>query len=98
MAKLYENADWSHNYLEEAINDARKEVTKCKLNCFSTDKLKYYYDELKQRTQEGHNTSFIDLWGLVIESMIHSEVSLQVVGTQSSADIKCLCGQIYVHT
>ncbi|XP_020649390.3 cytosolic phospholipase A2 epsilon, partial [Pogona vitticeps] len=71
IAKLYEDANWSQKYLEEAINKARKQVTKSKLNSFSMDKLKYYYDELKQRTEDGYNTSFIDLWGLVIESMLH---------------------------
>ncbi|KAJ7344801.1 hypothetical protein JRQ81_000751 [Phrynocephalus forsythii] len=70
IAKLYEDANWSQKYLEEAVNEARKQVTKSKLNSFCTDKLKYYYNELKQRTKDGYNTSFIDLWGLVIESML----------------------------
>lgn len=74
MAKLYEDADWSQKYLEAAVDDARKEVTKCKFNCFSVDYLKYYYNALKERMEEGHDTSFIDLWGLVIEAMIHQEV------------------------
>ncbi|XP_060118343.1 cytosolic phospholipase A2 epsilon-like [Heteronotia binoei] len=75
MTKLYEDANWSQKYLEEAINEARKQVTKCKINCFSMDHLKYYYSELKQRRQEGHDSSFIDLWGLVIESMLYDEKS-----------------------
>lgn len=74
MCKLYEDPDWSQKYLEDAINKARRQVTKSKFNCFSIDKLKYYYDELSQRIKEGHSTSFIDLWGLVIESMFHDEV------------------------
>ncbi|XP_015685005.1 cytosolic phospholipase A2 epsilon-like, partial [Protobothrops mucrosquamatus] len=75
MCKLYEDPDWSQKYLEDAINKARRQVTKSKLNCFSIDKLKYYYDELSQRIKEGHSTSFIDLWGLVIESMFHDELT-----------------------
>ncbi|KAJ6667283.1 hypothetical protein lerEdw1_017261 [Lerista edwardsae] len=82
MAKLYEDADWSQKYMEEFIDIARKEVTKCKLNCFSMDYLKYYHDELQERTKEGHDTSFIDLWGLVIEAMIHNEKDKQTLSDQ----------------
>ncbi|KAM6311653.1 uncharacterized protein AAHN32_001864 [Aegotheles albertisi] len=73
MANLYEDANWSQKYLEDAISDARKHVTKSKISCFSLDCLKYYYNDLMERTKEGHNTSFIDLWGLVIESMLHDK-------------------------
>ncbi|XP_062974521.1 cytosolic phospholipase A2 epsilon-like [Elgaria multicarinata webbii] len=85
MAKLYEDADWSQKYLEESINKARKQVAKSKFNCFSMDKLKYYYNELKQRTNEGHKTSFIDLWGLVIESMLQDEKDLHTLSDQRMA-------------
>lgn len=76
MANLYEDANWSQKHLEDAIKEARKQVTKCKICCFSSDCLKYYYNDLMERTKEGHNTSFIDLWGLVIESMLHDKVLL----------------------
>lgn len=76
MANLYEDANWSQKYLEDAINEARKQVTKSKICCFSLDCLKYYYNDLMERAKEGHNTSFIDLWGLVIESMLHDKVLL----------------------
>lgn len=74
MANLYEDANWSQKYLEEAINKARKHVTKCKIKGFTLDRLKYYYNELKERCQQGYNTSFIDLWGLMVEYMLHDEV------------------------
>uniref|UniRef100_A0A8B9F0N2 Phospholipase A2 n=1 Tax=Amazona collaria TaxID=241587 RepID=A0A8B9F0N2_9PSIT len=73
MANLYEDADWSQKYLEDAIKEARKQVTKSKICCFSLDCLKYYYNDLMERAKAGHNTSFIDLWGLVIESMLHDK-------------------------
>ncbi|NXG44518.1 PA24E phospholipase, partial [Psilopogon haemacephalus] len=73
MANLYEDANWSQKYLEDAIKEARKQVTKSKICCFSLDCLKYYYNDLMERAKEGHNTSFIDLWGLVIESMLHDK-------------------------
>uniref|UniRef100_A0A8C6YY10 Phospholipase A2 n=1 Tax=Nothoprocta perdicaria TaxID=30464 RepID=A0A8C6YY10_NOTPE len=74
MANLYEDANWSQIYLEEAIKEARKQVTKSKICCFSLDCLKYYYNDLMERIKEGRKTSFIDLWGLVIESMLHDKV------------------------
>ncbi|XP_025917452.1 cytosolic phospholipase A2 epsilon-like [Apteryx rowi] len=73
MANLYEDANWSQKFLEEAIKEARKQVTKSKICCFSLDCLKYYYNDLMERTKEGRKTSFIDLWGLVIESMLHDK-------------------------
>ncbi|RMC00527.1 hypothetical protein DUI87_23141 [Hirundo rustica rustica] len=73
MGNLYEDANWSQKYLEDAIKEARKQVTKSKICCFSLDCLKYYYNDLMERAKEGHNTSFIDLWGLVIESMLHDK-------------------------
>uniref|UniRef100_A0A8D0L306 Phospholipase A2 n=1 Tax=Sphenodon punctatus TaxID=8508 RepID=A0A8D0L306_SPHPU len=85
MANLYKDANWSQKYLEEAINETRRQVTKSKINCFSMDRLKYYYNELKQRTEEGHNTSFIDLWGLIIEAMLHDEKDNHKLSDQRQA-------------
>ncbi|XP_048340559.1 cytosolic phospholipase A2 epsilon-like [Sphaerodactylus townsendi] len=85
MTKLYEDAYWSQKYLEEAINEARKQVSKSKITCFCMDRLKYYYNELKQRRQEGHDSSFIDLWGLVIESMLHDEKTDHRLSHQQAA-------------
>ncbi|XP_032044806.1 cytosolic phospholipase A2 epsilon-like [Aythya fuligula] len=71
MTKLYEDADWSRKDLGEVIIEARKQATKCKMGAFSLRSLRNYYRELSQRTQAGHKTSFIDLWGLMIESMLN---------------------------
>uniref|UniRef100_A0A7M4FN25 Phospholipase A2 n=1 Tax=Crocodylus porosus TaxID=8502 RepID=A0A7M4FN25_CROPO len=70
MTKLYEDADWSQKDLGEIISEARKQATKCKRNAFSLQNLKNYYRELSERTAAGHKTSFIDLWGLMIEAML----------------------------
>ncbi|KFV66202.1 Cytosolic phospholipase A2 epsilon, partial [Dryobates pubescens] len=71
MTKLYEDADWSRKDLGEIIIEARKQATKCKMGAFCLRSLRNYYRELSQRTQAGHKTSFIDLWGLMIESMLN---------------------------
>uniref|UniRef100_A0A8C5TVS0 Phospholipase A2 n=1 Tax=Malurus cyaneus samueli TaxID=2593467 RepID=A0A8C5TVS0_9PASS len=85
MANLYEDANWSQKYLEDAIKEARKQVTKSKICCFSLDCLKYYYNDLMERSKEGHNTSFIDLWGLVIESMLHDKKNEHRLSDQRQA-------------
>ncbi|NWV31315.1 PA24E phospholipase, partial [Grantiella picta] len=85
MANLYEDANWSQKYLEDAIKEARKQVTKNKICCFSLDCLKYYYNDLMERSKEGHNTSFIDLWGLVIESMLHDKKNEHRLSDQRQA-------------
>ncbi|NXV82254.1 PA24E phospholipase, partial [Atlantisia rogersi] len=71
MTKLYEDADWSRKDIGEIIIEARKQATKCKMGAFCLRSLRNYYRELSQRTQAGHKTSFIDLWGLMIESMLN---------------------------
>ncbi|KFO82913.1 Cytosolic phospholipase A2 epsilon, partial [Cuculus canorus] len=71
MTKLYEDADWSRKDLGEIIIEARKQAAKCKMDAFCLRSLRNYYRELSQRTQAGHKTSFIDLWGLMIESMLN---------------------------
>lgn len=75
MTKLYEDADWSRKDLGEIIIEARKQAAKCKMEAFCLRSLRNYYRELSQRTQAGHKTSFIDLWGLMIESMLNDGVN-----------------------
>ncbi|EMP39595.1 Cytosolic phospholipase A2 epsilon [Chelonia mydas] len=71
MANLYRDADWSQKDLSGKINEARKHVTKCKMGSFSMERIKYYNKQLCQRKQEGHRTSSIDLWGLIVEYLLH---------------------------
>ncbi|NWI05505.1 PA24E phospholipase, partial [Tichodroma muraria] len=71
MSNLYRDADWSRKDLDKQISEARKHMTKCKINSFSLEYLKYYKKQLCQRKREGRKTSFIDLWGLVLESFLH---------------------------
>ncbi|NXT76754.1 PA24E phospholipase, partial [Zapornia atra] len=71
MSNLYRDADWSQKDLDKQVSEARKHMTKCKINSLSLEYLKYYKKQLCQRKREGHKTSFIDLWGLVLESLLH---------------------------
>uniref|UniRef100_A0A8C4UH15 Phospholipase A2 n=1 Tax=Falco tinnunculus TaxID=100819 RepID=A0A8C4UH15_FALTI len=71
MSNLYRDPDWSQKDLDKQISEARKHMTKCKINSLSLEYLKYYKKQLCQRKEEGRKTSFIDLWGLVLESLLH---------------------------
>ncbi|XP_062973748.1 cytosolic phospholipase A2 epsilon-like [Elgaria multicarinata webbii] len=69
MSHLYRDANWTQNDLYEKIHEAKKQATKSKKDMFTKDRIKYYQQQLNQRKQEGYKTTFIDLWGLVIEYM-----------------------------
>ncbi|XP_061467308.1 cytosolic phospholipase A2 epsilon-like [Rhineura floridana] len=71
MTDLYEDADWSYKDLGEIIKKARIQAAKSKMSAFSLESLKTYHKELSQRTTAGYKTSFIDLWGLMIEAMLN---------------------------
>ncbi|NXY31378.1 PA24E phospholipase, partial [Pomatorhinus ruficollis] len=85
MTKLYEDADWSRKDLGEVIVEARKQAAKCKMGAFCLKSLRNYYRELSQRTQAGHKTSFIDLWGLMIEAMLNDGKSHHRLSDQRQA-------------
>lgn len=74
MSNLYRDADWSQKDLDKQISEARKHMTKCKINSLSLEYLKFYKKQLHQRKTEGRKTSFIDVWGLVLESLLHDGV------------------------
>ncbi|ETE57716.1 Cytosolic phospholipase A2 epsilon, partial [Ophiophagus hannah] len=74
MSCLYQDPNWSQNDLEKPLRDVQKHMTKNRfVATFAPEKLKYYAKELWQRYQEGYSVSFTDLWGLIIESLLHSE-------------------------
>ncbi|NXF97778.1 PA24E phospholipase, partial [Eubucco bourcierii] len=86
MSNLYEDPGWSQKDLKRTLNDARKQVLKNKfLACFAPDRLKYYLKELCQREQEGHQTCFTDLWGLIIETMLHEKEDSHKLTDQQQA-------------
>ncbi|NXK54214.1 PA24E phospholipase, partial [Chauna torquata] len=86
MANLYEDPDWSQKDLKKTLNDIRRHVLKNKFfTCFAPDRLKYYLKELCQRKEEGHQISFTDLWGLIIETMFHEKEDSHKLTDQQQA-------------
>ncbi|NWI70173.1 PA24E phospholipase, partial [Todus mexicanus] len=86
MSNLYEDPDWSQKDLKETLKDVRKHVLKNKFfTCFAPDRLKYYLKELYQREKEGHQICFTDLWGLIIETMLHEKEDSHKLTDQQQA-------------
>lgn len=74
MAQLYGDPEWSQKDLEGPIRYAREHLAQSKLEAFSPERLASYRQELELRVEEGRPTTFVDLWALVLESMLHDQV------------------------
>ncbi|EHH63006.1 Cytosolic phospholipase A2 delta [Macaca fascicularis] len=85
MAHLYGDPEWSQKDLEGPIRHAREHLAKSKLDVFSPERLGSYRRELELRAEQGHPTSFVDLWALVLESMLHGQVMDQKLSGQRAA-------------
>ncbi|XP_068961921.1 cytosolic phospholipase A2 delta [Petaurus breviceps papuanus] len=75
LASLYEEPDWSQKDLEKPISHAREHMTKSKLGAFSLRQMRGYQQELRRRAEEGRPPSFVDLWALVLEYLLHGKVT-----------------------
>ncbi|KAB0395439.1 hypothetical protein E2I00_005242, partial [Balaenoptera physalus] len=73
MAHLYGDPEWSQRDLKGPIRHAREHLAKSKLEAFSPERLASYHRELEQRAEQGHPTTFVDLWGLVLEFTLHGQ-------------------------
>ena len=74
MAHLYGDPEWSQGDLKGPIKCAREHLAKSKLEAFSPERLASYCRELELRAKQGHPKTFVDLWALVLESMLHGQV------------------------
>ncbi|XP_032337327.1 cytosolic phospholipase A2 delta isoform X4 [Camelus ferus] len=85
MAHLYGDPEWSQRDLKGPIRYAREHLAKSKLEAFSPERLASYYRELELQAKQGHPTTFVDLWGLVLEFMLHGQVMDQKLSGQRAA-------------
>lgn len=74
MAHLYGDPEWSQRSLEKPIRHARRHLAKSKLEAFSPECLARYHRELELRAEQGQTATFVDLWALVLEFMLHGQV------------------------
>ncbi|XP_037357643.1 cytosolic phospholipase A2 delta [Talpa occidentalis] len=85
MAHLYADPEWSQNNLQGPIRHTREHLAKSKLESFSPERLASYHRELELRAGQGHPTTFVDLWALVLEHMLHGQVTDQKLSEQRAA-------------
>ncbi|XP_008102465.2 cytosolic phospholipase A2 zeta [Anolis carolinensis] len=67
MSMLYQDSEWSCKDLKDAIISAREKICSSKVAAFSSERLKYYFQELNAMENDGRKVSFTDLWGLIVE-------------------------------
>ncbi|XP_042315961.1 cytosolic phospholipase A2 epsilon-like [Sceloporus undulatus] len=80
LSNLYQHADWSQQDLTGAIAEARKNMTKSKVDLFSLHNLQEYSNALEQRQKQGYKTCITDLWGLLIDKALGSGKSSTLSG------------------
>ncbi|KAM9201707.1 cytosolic phospholipase A2 delta isoform 1-T1 [Dugong dugon] len=85
MAHLYGDPEWSQQDLEGPILHAREHMAKSKLETFSPESLRSYLQELKVRAEQGCPTTFVDLWALLLENMLHGQEVHQTLSGQRAA-------------
>ncbi|XP_034351965.1 cytosolic phospholipase A2 delta [Arvicanthis niloticus] len=85
MAHLYRDPEWSQRDLKEPISHAREHVAKSLLKEFLPEQLASYRQTLKLREEQGYTISAADLWGLVLESKLHGQVTDQKLSGQRAA-------------
>ncbi|XP_008516831.1 cytosolic phospholipase A2 delta [Equus przewalskii] len=85
MAHLYGDPEWSQRDLEGPIRHAREHLAKSKLDAFSPERLESYRRELELRAEQGHPVTFVDLWALALEAMLHGQVMDQKLSGQRAA-------------
>ncbi|XP_048188503.1 cytosolic phospholipase A2 delta [Perognathus longimembris pacificus] len=85
MAHLYWDPEWSQKDLEGPVGHAREHLAKSQLTAFSPERLASYRRELELRAKQGHPTTIVDLWALVLESKLHGQVTDYKLSGQRAA-------------
>lgn len=74
MASLYNDANWSNNDLNGAMESVKKEVSKGVFSVYSIEQLRHYKEKMEERAKEGRHVSIVDMFGLSIEYLIQGKV------------------------
>ncbi|XP_006883281.1 PREDICTED: cytosolic phospholipase A2 delta [Elephantulus edwardii] len=85
MAHLYGNPEWSQQDLQGPIQYMQEHMAKSKMEAFSSERLRSYHQELNLRAQQWYSTTFVDLWALVLENMLHGQEVHQTLSGQRAA-------------
>ncbi|XP_044292787.1 cytosolic phospholipase A2 delta-like isoform X1 [Varanus komodoensis] len=85
MSNLYEDSSWSQKDLERPIREARRHMSKNKMDTFSLEHLRSYQKELSQNAKEGISTSFNTLWAMALDNILHDRVNNCKLSDQQQA-------------
>uniref|UniRef100_A0A8D2KWI8 Phospholipase A2 n=1 Tax=Varanus komodoensis TaxID=61221 RepID=A0A8D2KWI8_VARKO len=73
LSMLYQDPEWSCKDLGGPISNAQEKVSSSKVGAFSSERLKYYFQELNTMENDGRKVSFTDLWGLIVEYFLQQK-------------------------
>lgn len=76
LSVLYQDHEWSQKDLKHPISNAQDKISSSKVAAFSSEHMKYYFQELNAMENAGRKVSFTDLWGLIIEYFLQQKVRL----------------------
>ncbi|XP_036397454.1 cytosolic phospholipase A2 zeta-like [Megalops cyprinoides] len=85
MSNLYADSDWSQRDMEAPLSSVRSEISKSLSGILSPGQLKYYIQELQKKAWGGQLVSFIDVFGLMIEHLIHGKTNCSTLSSQQRA-------------
>ncbi|XP_055014497.1 cytosolic phospholipase A2 zeta-like [Boleophthalmus pectinirostris] len=81
LSTLCQDENWSQN-LESIISQNRKQMTKETSSCLTLEKIQYYHAEMEEKEKQGHQVSYVDLQGLVLEHIVFGQKNTSTLSEQ----------------
>ncbi|KAJ6667287.1 hypothetical protein lerEdw1_017265 [Lerista edwardsae] len=85
LSCLYQDPEWSRKDLRGPISKVRDKMSCSKVGAFSSERLKYYFQELNAMENAGRKVSFTDLWGLIVEYFLQQKEDQSKLSDQQEA-------------
>lgn len=90
MASLYNDANWSTNDINGAMESVKKEISKGVFSVYSIEQLRHYKEKMEERAKEGRHVSIVDMFGLSIEYLIQGKVHKTLLCTDVKYILKII--------
>uniref|UniRef100_A0A670XXA6 Phospholipase A2 n=1 Tax=Pseudonaja textilis TaxID=8673 RepID=A0A670XXA6_PSETE len=85
LSVLYQDHEWSQKDLKHPISNAQDKISSSKVAVFSSEHMKYYFQELNAMENAGRKVSFTDLWGLIVEYFLQQKEDQSKLSDQQEA-------------
>ncbi|KAL7992408.1 hypothetical protein Chor_016664 [Crotalus horridus] len=85
LSVLYQDPEWSQKDLKNPISNAQDKISSSKVAAFSSEHMKYYFQELNAMENAGRKVSFTDLWGLIVEYFLQQKEDQSKLSDQQEA-------------